>query len=351
MNIGSICENGDILSVIRIVNILITIIKIIIPIILMVTLMIDYTRAVYKNDSEALVRTNKTAIGKVLAAMLIFFIPTFVNVIADISSYDTKGINACIANATPEKIEAAYVSFAQKIVDIAKEEVTEPTYLQATQEVSKLKESEDKSRLQKELEEIKKALEEKKKKQQEEWESHQKIERGWMFPAGSTTTTTIGGKLFATDAPAGTRLTAYFGGNDSVHQGLGGGHGAIDIGLGRGTYVIATRSGTVVSPTASDRIDYPDSYIKPDENGKYNCAGLKANYVKIDHGDGTMSGYAHFLANTITVRAGDHVDQGQVIGQVGSSGCSTGPHLHFEVYVNGTRVDPLDYVSVTNPRP
>ena len=64
-----------------------------------------------------------------------------------------------------------------------------------------------------------------------------------------------------------------------------------------------------------------------------------------------MSGYAHFSANTITVRAGDKVQQGQVIGQVGSSGCSTGPHLHFEVYVDGSKVDPLDYVSTSNTRP
>jgi len=351
MTILSICENGDVLSVIRIVNILITIIKIVVPIILIVSLMLEYTKAVYKNDSDAMVKTNKTAVKKVLAAILVFYIPTFVYVIADISSYDKSGFSSCIANATPEKIEAAYVAQAQKIVDIAKEEVTDPTVTNAVSEVSKLKDSDEKKRLLAEIEEIKKALEEKKKKQREEWLSQQKLERGWWFPAGGASVEMRNGKEFAPGAPTSTRLTAYFGGNDSVHQGLGGGHGAIDIGANRGTYVIATRSGTVVSPTASDRIDYPDSYIKPDANGKYNCAGLRANYVKIQHEDGTMSGYAHFLANTITVRAGDHVEQGQVLGKVGSSGCSTGPHLHFEVYANGSRVDPLNYVSTSNPRP
>lgn len=351
MSISSICENGDVLSVIRIVNIVITIIKIAVPIILILSLMLEYTKAVYKGDNDSLVKLNKSSVAKITAAILVFYIPTFINVIANVSSYNKGSYSLCLKNATPEKIEAAYVSYAQKIVDIAKDEVTDPTYMQATQEVKKLKDGSDKTRLEKELEEIKKALDEKKKKQQEEWESHQKSEKGWWFPAGSTTTENKGGKLFASGAPSGTRLTAFFGGNDNVHKGLGGGHGAIDIGINYGSYVIATRSGTVVSPTASDRIDYPDSYIKPDENGKYNCAGLRANYVKIDHGDGTMSGYAHFKANTITVRAGDHVEQGQVIGQVGSSGCSTGPHLHFEVYVNGSRVDPLDYVSTSEPRP
>lgn len=351
MNIISICENGDVLSVIRIVNIVITIIKIVVPILLILTLMIDYIKAVYKNDNDALVKTNKTAVTKVIAAILVFMIPTFINVIASISSYDKSGFTSCINNATPEKIHEAYVDQAQKRVDIAKNDLTEPTYLYATQEVTKLKDGSDKDRLKKELEAIKEKLDEKERKRKEELESHQKTENGWWFPAGSTTTTTINGILYADGEPSGTRLTAYFGGNDRVHQGLGGGHGAIDIGLRRGSYVIAARSGTVVKPTASDRIDYPDSSIKPDANGKYNCRGLKANYVKIDHGDGTMTGYAHFLANTITVRAGDHVEQGQVIGKVGSSGCSTGPHLHFEVYVNGHKVDPLNYVSTKNPRP
>lgn len=351
MNILNLCDNGDILSVFRIINIVITIIKIVVPIILIVSLMIDYTRAVYQKDSDALSRINKLASKKAIAAILIFYIPTFVNIIAKVSSYNDDSYLGCLSNATKERIEYAYTSFAQKYVDIAKKEATDSSYTLAMQEVKKLNDGTEKSRMLTELEAVKKEIERKEQEKYEEWLSHQSSENGWWFPVGSSSTVTKNGALFAPDQPVGTRLTAYFGGNDSVHQGLGGGHGAIDIGVNKGTYVIATRSGIVVKPTASDRIDYPDSYIKPDANGKYNCAGLKSNYVKIDHGDGTMSGYAHFSANTITVRAGDKVKQGQVIGQVGSSGCSTGPHLHFEVYVDGSRVDPLDYVSTTNTRP
>ena len=55
--------------------------------------------------------------------------------------------------------------------------------------------------------------------------------------------------------------------------------------------------------------------------------------------------------NSITVRSGDKVKQGQVIGKIGNSGSSTGAHLHFGVMVNGSYVDPSNYISATNPRP
>ncbi len=351
MNILSICDNGDVLSVFKIINIVITIIKIVVPIILILSLMIDYTKAIADNNSDALAKINRTAVSKVVAAILVFYIPTFVTLIANISSYDKDNYLNCLTNATDEKIKMAYESVAQKYLDIAREELTDGSYLTAQSLINKLKDEESKERLSKELEEVKKALDEKKRKEEEERKSHQKSETGWWFPIGGATTTTKNGKLFATGAPVGTTLTAFFGGNDSVHQGLGGGHGAIDIGVGRGNYVIASRSGTVIAPTAGQRIDYPDQSIKPDANGKYNCSGLYANYVTIDHGDGTKADYLHLYKNTITVRAGEHVEQGQVIGQVGSSGCSTGPHLHFAVYVNGQKVDPLNYVNGANPRP
>ena len=174
---------------------------------------------------------------------------------------------------------------------------------------------------------------------------------GWWWPVGSSSTTNVGGQLFAEGAPSATYITAYFGGNDSVHQGLGGGHGAIDIGANRMSNIIASKSGTVIHPTASERIDYPEQAIRPDENGKYNCKGLHSNTVTIDHGDGMITSYGHLYKDTITVRAGDKVEQGQVIGLSGSSGCSTGPHLHFQMELNGKRVDPLKYVDASNPRP
>lgn len=103
-------------------------------------------------------------------------------------------------------------------------------------------------------------------------------------------------------------------------------HGALDICVYGGTYgepIVAAESGTVI--TAS----YHWSY---------------GNYVLIDHGNGLSTLYAH--CSSLAVGAGQSVSKGQTIAYAGSTGNSTGPHLHFEVRVNGTRVDPSSYITV-----
>ena len=66
--------------------------------------------------------------------------------------------------------------------------------------------------------------------------------------------------------------------------------------------------------------------------------GAYGNYVRIDHNNGYSSAYAHM--SRIAVRQGQRVRQGEVIGYVGSTGRSTGPHLHYEVLVNNRQIDP-----------
>lgn len=84
------------------------------------------------------------------------------------------------------------------------------------------------------------------------------------------------------------------------------------------------------------------------KNGSVSKAGYHrayGNYCVINHGDGTATLYAHM--DTLLTSAGNIVTQGQVIGKVGSSGYSTGAHLHFEILVNGEYVDPVPYFSST----
>jgi murein DD-endopeptidase MepM/ murein hydrolase activator NlpD len=66
--------------------------------------------------------------------------------------------------------------------------------------------------------------------------------------------------------------------------------------------------------------------------------GGHGNYVKLRHGGGIATGYAHM--SRIAASVGDHVRRGQVIGYVGSTGLSTGPHLHYELYRNGQTINP-----------
>lgn len=70
-------------------------------------------------------------------------------------------------------------------------------------------------------------------------------------------------------------------------------------------------------------------------------SGGYGNMILIDHGNGMVTRYAHH--SKMYVKVGDQVTKGQSIGMVGSTGRSTGPHLHFEIYVNGKRVNPLTY--------
>ena len=100
-------------------------------------------------------------------------------------------------------------------------------------------------------------------------------------------------------------------------------HTGIDIPAPSGTSILAAKSGVVTTST------YNNSY---------------GNYVVVSHSDGTSTLYAHMSRRGCS--KGDVVSQGQTIGYVGTTGSSTGNHLHLEVRVNGSRVDPTQYFSV-----
>lgn len=90
------------------------------------------------------------------------------------------------------------------------------------------------------------------------------------------------------------------------------------------------------------------SYIHAAADGKVISAGWRSGgsgyTVILDHGGGVTTFYLHIMKGGILVKEGQVVKTGDVIAKVGSTGLSTGPHLHFEVRKNGERQDPLDYV-------
>ena len=109
---------------------------------------------------------------------------------------------------------------------------------------------------------------------------------------------------------------------------LNGWHGGIDLcrpGGTMGAPVVAAESGRVVAA------------------GYERMGGY---YVRIDHGNGLSTLYAHMKSGSVCVRSGQYVQRGQQIGQAGATGYVTGAHLHFEVRVNGTKVNPAPYLGI-----
>jgi len=98
-------------------------------------------------------------------------------------------------------------------------------------------------------------------------------------------------------------------------------HQAVDIANSSHPDVVASQGGTVTT-------------------AGWNAGGY-GNYVMIDHGNGYRTLYAHMVTNSIVVKPGQVVTQGQKIGVMGSTGRSTGTHLHFEVIGPGGKLDPL----------
>ena len=135
-------------------------------------------------------------------------------------------------------------------------------------------------------------------------------------------TKNLGSISFIWPCPASGRITSAFGGRSSPTEGASSNHQGIDIGAPTGSSILAAASGSVVIATYS---------------------ASAGNYVMINHGGGVYTVYMHM--NSIGVSAGQSVSQGQQIGTVGSTGYSTGPHLHFGIRSNGTYVNPTAYVS------
>ncbi len=162
----------------------------------------------------------------------------------------------------------------------------------------------------------------------------------YVWPIGSKETKIENNVETALGFPSSIKITSWFGEREAPIKDASTNHGAIDIsGNGtRGVYnIIASQDGVV-------------TYVKTNcVEGNVFCGGGYGNYVKIDHGNGIETRYAHMFS--VSVSVGDKVVKGQVLGKLGNTGRSTGPHLHFEVRDHNTKVNPLNYVSPNDPRP
>ncbi len=137
-----------------------------------------------------------------------------------------------------------------------------------------------------------------------------------------STITTTGTGVMQWPCPSTKYVTSEFGSRSQPVAGASTNHKGLDIGAAMGADIVAADSGTILFSGNSS------SYGK---------------YIVITHGGGITTLYAH--CSQLLVKAGATVTKGQVIAKVGSTGISSGPHLHFEVSVNGSRVNPRDYVN------
>ena len=134
--------------------------------------------------------------------------------------------------------------------------------------------------------------------------------------------TVVGTGAFAWPVPSCTYLTSRFGLRVHPVYGTTKSHTGIDIGAESGATIVAADGGTVTMAGVN--------------SGYGNC-------VMIDHGNGYKTLYGHM--SSIAVSNGQTVSKGDTIGYVGSTGISTGPHCHFEVWKDGSRIDPEQFYS------
>lgn len=359
-----ICDSPEILSAMKYVKLVINLVKVLVPIILILSISIALVRTVSGKADEELPKVLKSSVNKILAAVLVFLVPTLVNTI--IATMDAESIDfaSCLNNATEENINIAYLNQANKYLARANETLLRGDYNIAVSKINtylarvdepligsgdsgnsgqsddsggsggsgpndQRRESRDqgafrieRERFTSQLGGIEKKIKEREDEEKKEKEKTAIIGSGFMYPLGEHRAW----------------LTACYGGNDSVHRSLGSSHPAIDIATDYNTPIYASKGGKVIACVKSVMFNSTDLS---------QCGISTGNYVIIDHLDGTKTKYVHLYPNSVLVNVGDMVSQGQKIGGMGSTGCSTGSHLHFEIHINGTKVNPIKYIDLS----
>jgi murein DD-endopeptidase MepM/ murein hydrolase activator NlpD len=131
-------------------------------------------------------------------------------------------------------------------------------------------------------------------------------------------------KLNKMQIPVMGRISSPFGYRTNPFTGIYCLHDGMDIAAPMGTDILAAMDGVVIASVEDAQI---------------------GNYIKIDHGNGIVTAYGH--CSKLIAEEGDKVKKGDLIAKVGSTGHSTGPHTHFEVRVNGVKVNPAYYLDLS----
>ena len=235
--------------------------------------------------------------------------------IQNITDYDRKKLNELIDIKNQIIIiENQLEQEKAELVLLKETEIAQKENIEALIE-EKTKELEDiNSRINTSNAELKKLQEEQKKQEAEILA----IERA-ILARGNSNRILSGGLIWP--CPSSKRITSGFGKRKSPTKGASSNHQGIDISATTGSTVIAAAAGEVVISTYS-----------------YSAG----NYIMINHGSGVFTIYMHLSKKIADV--GQEVSQGQKIGEVGSTGYATGPHLHFGIRKNGSYVNPLTFV-------
>ncbi len=137
--------------------------------------------------------------------------------------------------------------------------------------------------------------------------------------------------------PGFSRISSRFGSRGAPLAGGSTYHKGVDLAAPMGTSILAAESGTVIAVSKTCTHNYGKSK-------SCGCGGGFGNYVMVNHGNGLVTVYAH--CTSINVGLGEKVTRGETIATVGSTGASSGFHLHFGTLLNGTYVDPAPYIGI-----
>lgn len=231
----------------------------------------------------------------------------------NIVNHDQELINSYVS--AQDEIETA-----KQVIETEKDEQVQVKALLDEQKEELDELQAEKTALIRELEKDIKKLEAAEKQKEDDYQKLQAELNAAL--GGSGTVVYKGNGQFGWPSAASTRVTSEFNPN-RLHPTLGvvRPHRGMDIGAPHGSNVLAAEDGKVVTAGWNNSYGY---------------------YITINHGGGYVTLYAH--NSKLLVKAGDSVVRGQVIAKVGSTGNSTGPHIHFEVRVNGQYVNPRNYL-------